>query len=601
MKCYGVSIGGKDVCFDDAFTVHVPYGAVYSTEIKIDGDDEKVEVGFIKVLKKRPNSYKDGVMYISEDEECSSFTFKRMMELDVEDMSEINEKTDSLYKDTEGMNSRKELYKDNKTFVLRVHQEIELKDTENMGGGLIKIVKQKYNIYTGTIFCLKAVYICNTNEYGFGIFEVDDEPGDRLLSTVKGCKRESDEEKKARLDLERRNEEEKRRKEKERKEAEEKKRAEEARKKSEEEARLKEELEQNVNKFKSLRIASDRAKRMISTSGDAVAILRLDGTVYTYGLPETIKKVVESWKNIKQVEIMYKPRVDTVYAVGLKEDGTAVFVGNTGSGPYAGEQPNVRMWQNIKEISLGYRNIYGLRNDGTVVATGENSGKQNNVGLWKNVVKVRGGIQKSIGLCKDDSVVYSGKEYFGDALDRAKGNIADFVPGANKAVCEIFVLLKDGRVYSGYDQYDVLTKKWSNIVSISQGYEEEYHDGCEILGVTAEGKVKLKIARENKNNLKDVEDWENIACVVGDKNSLIGITKDGYIKVSGKLANSPINGMRIFKDYTCIDEEIKQLIEQQISSLRNEINATKGIFAGLKKGKLQARIEELQLRLNRIK
>ena len=80
----------------------------------------------------------------------------------------------------------------------------------------------------------------------------------------------------------------------------------------------------------------------------------------------------------------------------LDEKGNVRISGEAAYGAFDKEQ-----WKNIKRIVNGKKHIVGLKNDGTVVAYGDNSNGQCNVQDWKNVVSVDIDGDKTIGFTKN--------------------------------------------------------------------------------------------------------------------------------------------------------------------------------------------------------
>ncbi len=80
----------------------------------------------------------------------------------------------------------------------------------------------------------------------------------------------------------------------------------------------------------------------------------------------------------------------------LDEKGNVRISGEAAYGAFDKEQ-----WKNIKRIVNGKKHIVGLKNDGTVVAYGDNSNGQCNVADWKNVVSVDIDGDKTIGFTKN--------------------------------------------------------------------------------------------------------------------------------------------------------------------------------------------------------
>jgi hypothetical protein len=89
--------------------------------------------------------------------------------------------------------------------------------------------------------------------------------------------------------------------------------------------------------------------------------------------------------------------------VGLKDDGHVVATGNNDEG-----QCNVDGWTNIQQVAAGRAHTVGLREDGTVVATGRNNEGQCKVSGWTNIVQVAAGGWHTVGLKDCGTVVATG-------------------------------------------------------------------------------------------------------------------------------------------------------------------------------------------------
>lgn len=116
----------------------------------------------------------------------------------------------------------------------------------------------------------------------------------------------------------------------------------------------------------------------------------------------------EEWNNLVSVAIGYEN------TLGLRDDGTVIACGQN-----AELNDSVSKWKDIKEICIAGRFAVGLRMDGTVVAFGNNAYKPEDrriwetmirdVSKWENIVSVEATTEAVIGLCSDGTVKYSGK------------------------------------------------------------------------------------------------------------------------------------------------------------------------------------------------
>jgi len=64
-------------------------------------------------------------------------------------------------------------------------------------------------------------------------------------------------------------------------------------------------------------------------------------------------------------------------------------------------------------VAAGWYHTVGLKDDGTVVAVGDNSGGQCDVGNWTGITQVAAGGSDTVGLKSDGTVVAVGENYYG--------------------------------------------------------------------------------------------------------------------------------------------------------------------------------------------
>jgi len=119
------------------------------------------------------------------------------------------------------------------------------------------------------------------------------------------------------------------------------------------------------------------------------------------------------WKNIVSI---FTGR-DAVF--GLKSDGTVVATTNDDNLLFSSlnmnEQCNVNTWRDIVAVYPSHKSTYGLKSDGTVVAVGDNSFGQLNVDSWRDIVALfQHLLSDSIfGLRSDGTVVAAGNKQSG--------------------------------------------------------------------------------------------------------------------------------------------------------------------------------------------
>jgi len=200
------------------------------------------------------------------------------------------------------------------------------------------------------------------------------------------------------------------------------------------------------------------------------------------------------------------------HTVGLKNDGTVVAVGDN----YDGEC-DVEGWKDIVAISAGGGHIVGLKKDGTVVAVGDNDDGECDVEGWKDIVAISAGNNHTVGLKKDGTVVVIG------ACDTA--NWTDIV-AISAGYAYTVGLKKDGTVvgvgWNRYGRYDF--EGSTDIVAISA-----YNDHT--VGLKKDGTV-VAVGDDDEGQC-DVEGWKDIVAISAGYYHTVGLKKDGTVVAVG--------------------------------------------------------------------
>ena len=354
--------------------------------------------------------------------------------------------------------------------------------------------------------------------------------------------------------------------------------AEKERKEAEEKARI--EKEQEKKKLIAERnSAAQIIQSVISVSNDAIVIVKSDGTVVSTGLPDTLRKNINAWTGMRQVCLCNRQDMNTVYAVGLKRDGTIIWCGNNANIPL-----DFSNWRDIIQIDIGYRNVYGLRSDGTCMAIGDNSENQLRAEEWKNIKKISGNTQSALGLYNGGTVISAGT--FGGPLSKVNAgeNIIDIELCSPTA----YFLTDKGELWES-DRWNGEERLWKDITAFSKSTGDPYY----IIAVDTDGHVQA--IYKDKDKHQDVSGWNSIIYVTGSGSTIVGVKEDGTLVFSTGRSN-PVDLMnvRLFNNYRTIKEEWKNNAHKQIKELENELSNTKGLFAGGKRKKLQQQIDELK-------
>lgn len=199
--------------------------------------------------------------------------------------------------------------------------------------------------------------------------------------------------------------------------------------------------------------------------------------------------------------------------MGVERDGTVVVAESKG------EKGNVSGWRDIVAVATGYYHSIGLKEDGTVVATGGNECGACNVSRWTDIVAISAGGTYSVGLKADGTVVTAGWNY---------GNVsqwADIIAVA--AGSEHMLGLKaDGTVLASgnneYGQCDV--SGWTDIVAVAAG-------GWHSLGLKADGSAV--IAGLYADEQCGVSEWTDVVAVAAGWLYTLGLKADGTVVATG--------------------------------------------------------------------
>lgn len=109
-----------------------------------------------------------------------------------------------------------------------------------------------------------------------------------------------------------------------------------------------------------------------------ILCLKSDGTVISIGPGRDGENVVWDWSGISQISAT---RYSHSISAGLDENGK-LFVTSADLGYYKNADPKIDEWTDIKQFAFGYEHMIALKNDGTVVAAGNNIHKECDVSAW---------------------------------------------------------------------------------------------------------------------------------------------------------------------------------------------------------------------------
>lgn len=183
---------------------------------------------------------------------------------------------------------------------------------------------------------------------------------------------------------------------------------------------------------------------------------------------------------------------------------------------------DVGMWEKIVSVAAGDYHILGLKEDGTVIATGWKNKAACNTDNWKNIVSISAGSNHSAGLTADGTVVVTDstqtqtvKHWKNVVAVAAGGNLTLALFGnGDVGICR--------RYCYGDDEFNV--SDWHNIVAISAGDNHA-------VGIQTDGTVVS--TGWNGRGQCNVHAWKDITAVAAGLNHTVGLHKDGTVVATG--------------------------------------------------------------------
>ena len=255
--------------------------------------------------------------------------------------------------------------------------------------------------------------------------------------------------------------------------------------------------------------------------------LRKNGTVVAAGSNSYGERNVDSWRNIVAIA------AGEYFTVGLKSDGTVVATGYNYDC-----QCQTGKWSNIVAIAAGSGHTVGLKADGTVVATGDNGFGQCRAADWENIstvccraAKLRQSRLASVGrgdllvaagaehtavLRQDGTVIAVGDNHSGQCEVKSWRNMVAIAVGYSHTVG----LRKNGTVaavgLNNYGQCEVAD--WKEITAIAAG-------NSHTVGLRADGTVVA--TGDNWDGQCDVEGWSEVVAIAVGYGHTVGLRADG--------------------------------------------------------------------------
>lgn len=177
------------------------------------------------------------------------------------------------------------------------------------------------------------------------------------------------------------------------------------------------------------------------------------------------------------------------------------------------------------KIAVGAAHVVILRQDGTVIAVGDNRCGQCNVSDWKDIISIAASGYLTVGLKKDGTVIYAGATY--GNVDLSQSSVWKDIISVYASNNCIFAIKNNGKPFSvgvnNHGQCDTLP--WNQISKIAGGYNHT-------IGLRKDGTVVA--TGDNSKGQCDVSSWENIVDIATGTMHSVGLRADGTVVASGK-------------------------------------------------------------------
>lgn len=282
--------------------------------------------------------------------------------------------------------------------------------------------------------------------------------------------------------------------------------------------------------FPQMQISLERFNDIVSIFHleDGVCALRKDGTVATMNMGKCTEQI-EQWTNIeKLIKLSYGG------IAGIRKDGTVVIAADEEITDYYSNYcygfEDYQNWTHIVDVTDFGIKIFGLRSDGTIVATGGERFIQGwddaldfRFADWRNLIKIKAirnmnGDLVLLGLTQDGTLRSSSWTLFIPETWDGMRNVADLS-------CSDFIYLiltKDGSVTIGGLDASLVSenvKTWTNIVQICAV-------GSSVVGLKRDGTV----VTAGYNKIPDLTEWKEIKKVyLDDHGDFFGLSENGNV------------------------------------------------------------------------
>lgn len=212
------------------------------------------------------------------------------------------------------------------------------------------------------------------------------------------------------------------------------------------------------------------------------------------------------------------------HVVGLKEDGTVIAAGDNSVG-----QCEVGAWTGIVQIAAGFWHTVGLKADGTVVAVGLTNDDQCNVSGWTHVAAVAAGSNSTVGITTDGLVLVASS-----AAELTEGADLTCITGIAAGGGHIVGMMCNTMAiaWGRSDSGQCYVQDWSYITAVAAG-------DSHTVGLTEDGRV-LAVGNNGYGQC-NVSGWSNIVAVAAGELHTVGLKTDRTVVAIGAGSSGQTN------------------------------------------------------------
>lgn len=192
-------------------------------------------------------------------------------------------------------------------------------------------------------------------------------------------------------------------------------------------------------------------------------------------------------------------------------------------------------------VAVGYHHSVFLRDDGTVLAYGDNQYGQTEVSQWHNIVAVAAGAYHTLGLTDDGRVLAVGD----NSQSQCEVSLYTDVKQITAGAWDSCMLLQNGQVVTtGFHQYDFAMEVFPvekiaagsyGLMIRSQGHNYASHGSmqldpqCERFAISRGYALGIDETGTVHSSLKQIPEWKQIIAVSAGENAALALAEDGSI------------------------------------------------------------------------